>query len=74
MFWTIFGVSIILKSGEIEDKKEATELSQEADIVETRLGLNSNLVAIYLDDIQTHTLPSALDEVNTTEQAPNKIY
>ena len=53
---------------------KATEPSKEADIVETRLGINSNSVAINLDDIQTYNLPSASEEVKTTEQAPNNTY
>ena len=65
------GKYIMLKAAEIGDEKESTELSKESDIVKTRLGINSNSVAINLDDIQTYALPSALEEVKTTDQAPN---
>ena len=63
--------SVMLQAGEVEDDKEATEMSVEADKEETRLGINVEQVSLYLEDIQTYALPSAMEPVEFNDKPSN---
>ena len=64
-------VSVMIQAAEIEEANEATEIAKEFENEDSRLGFNFESVIINLEDIESLALPTAMEEVETNDEAPN---